>query len=273
MTVYRNLIPWWEQSAPGPVCDFSYWLVPQGALDCIGERTSGVVIRSSRNPMAPVIESSWGLFCFGVFPVMAYAALCAFSVVALRQYRSREGPKSPLVRIVLVGNAVIMAGLVALFLLGGGAMGILLPDLRRPFKMLNYTALSGASAAVDILLALILGIIIRKEPPDTKPATFGLVCAACLVALDLTQAVCMAEQWPSAFVYQVLLPGLLLVAKLASSSLLAWRAAELELEIRTTAESDRFSAASAKLLSFHRRLVVAGVGLVRCVHRKRLDRF
>ena len=261
MAVYRNLVPWWEQEAPGPVCDFSTWLVPQGALDCIGERVAGVVIRSSRNPMAPMIESAWGLFCSGAFPVMAYAALCAFSVVALRRYRSRQGPKSPLVRLVLVSNAVIMSELVALFLLGGGALGILLPDLRRPWKMLNYTALSGSSAAVDILLALIIGSIIRKEPPGTAPPTSGLVCAACLVTLDLTQAVCLAVLWPNAFVYSFLLPGLLLVAQLASSSLLAWRAVVLQREILATAEPDRFSAASAKLFSMNRRLIVTGVGL------------
>jgi hypothetical protein len=268
--VHRNLGSWWEQEAPGPICDFSTWLVHQGALDCIGERIAGVVIRSSRNPMAPMLESAWGLFCFGVFPVMAYAALCAFSVVALRQHRSRQGPESPLVRLVLVSNAVIMGVLVALFLLGGGALGILLPDLRRPWKMLNYAALSGSSAGVDILLALIVGSIIRNEPPGTKPPTSGLVCAACLVALDLTQAVCLAELWPSAFVYTFLLPSVLLVAKLACSLLLTWRVLALQRGIWATAESDRFSAVSAKLFSFRRRLVVAGVGLGRRVHRKRL---
>ena len=272
--MFRNLAPWWEQEAPAPECDVSSWLVPSGALDCLdGNDVVGVVVRSTNNPMSPLFESTLGLIVFGGVPVLCFAALCALSVTALVRFDSRRAPKSshqapkthqsnhqnPLLRLVLVSNISIMGLLVVLFVTGGGGAGFLLPDNRRPHKMFNYTALGGSSAAVDILLALVVGSILRSDALDTRPPASGMVCAAFLVVLDLAQATCLALVWPNEFVYLILLPGLLTLAELGSSSMLAWRCFSLQWQVWNVVGPDRHSPAAQRLLAFHRRVIRTGV--------------
>ncbi len=291
LTVFRNLAPWWEQEAQAPECEVSSWLVPSGVLDCLdGNDVVGVVVRSTYNPMSPLFESALGLIVFGAVPVLGFAALCALSVTALVRFDSRRAQKSahrapksshqgnhksPLLRLVLVSNILIMGSLVVLFVTGGGGAGFLLPDNRRSYKMFNYTALGGSSAAVDILLALIVGSIIRSDALGTRPPASGMVCAAFLVVLDLSQAISLALVWPNEFVYLILLPGLLLMAELSSSSMLAWRCFSLQWQVWNVVGPDRHSPAAQRLLAFHRRVIRTGVRSARvCSQRSQyLTRF
>ncbi len=282
--MFRNLAPWWEQDASAPVCDVSSWLVPSGALDCLdGNDVVGVVIRSTYNPMSPLLESALGFILFGAVPVLGFAALCALSVTALVRFESRrarksshQAPKSshqgnhksPLLRLVLVSNILIMGSLVVLFVTGGGGAGFLLPDNRRPWKMFNYTALAGSSAAVDILLALVVGRMIRSDAIGTSLPASGMVCAAFLVVLDLATATCFAFVWPNEFVYLILLPGLLLMAELVSSSMLAWRCFSLLWQVRSVLGPDRLTPAAQRLLAFNRRVIRTGVRFARELSRK-----
>jgi hypothetical protein len=222
---------------------------------------SGVTIHSGENPVASVISSAWGVFIFGVCPTAAFAALCLYSFRVLRAKSSAKGaPKTLLVRLVLISNIAIMGSLTLLFGSGGGSFGLLLPDTRRPWKLVNYTALAGSSAAVDVLLGMIVGHILRQQPTDTRPSPAGLACFAAMMLLDVSQGICTALFWPSALVYVFILPGMLVAAQLASSTFLAWRCFQLQRQIRehVLKETGATASGSNKILRFNRRIVATG---------------
>ena len=146
---------------------------------------SGVTIRSRMNPIDGLISSWQGLFLFQVYPLALFSALALYSLRLLRQTLLRDAPTGKLVRLVILSNVVIMSALVILFSIGGGAHGLLLPDWTRRWKTFNVTALGGSSAAVDLLIAMLIDKAIRQRPPHSPPSLTGLACFASLVTLDL----------------------------------------------------------------------------------------
>jgi hypothetical protein len=254
------LIPWWDEGATGPACDDASWLVPPGSLDCLaGEDVAGVTIRSVPNPMSSLIDSFVGIVLLGAFPIVSFAALCAYGCRVLRPERasSRQAPPmAPLLRASVLGNIIIMGALVLLYVFGGGTFGLLLPDMRKQFKMANITSLAGTSAAIDLLLSLFLGKVIRQEPQGKRPHAGGLVCAASMVGLDVLQTFCFAKSWPGPLVSQQVLPGILLVAELCSSTFLAWRCFCLQQQVH---QSMLDHGSDERMRGLNRRLVASGV--------------
>jgi hypothetical protein len=222
---------------------------------------AGVIIRSGKNPMDEFIFCDVGLLLFGVYPVMLFSGLALYSLRLLWQAGAGDAPKRLIVHLIVISNVAICTLLVVFLCAGGGAQGFLLPDWRRRWKMLNGLALAGSSAAVDVLLALVIGAIIQERPPHSPPSRSGLACFAAMVALDFAQAVGIAITW-NKWTSQVL-PGLLALAELASSAFLARRCFVLGQSLHDTA-TDAGSSASGRIQAFHHRLVAAGVSVARC---------
>ena len=210
--------------------------------------------------MDDLIFSDVGLLLFGVYPVLLFSGLALYSFRLLWQAWARDAPMELIVRLIIISNVVICILLVVLLCTGGGAQGFLLPDWRRRWKTFNASALAGSSAAIDVLLALAIGDIIQQRPPHSPPPRTGLACFAAMVALDLAQAVGVMLTW-IIWTSQVL-PGLLMLAELASSAFLARRCFVLGQSLNDTARD--IGSASARIQAFHRRLVGAGVSVARC---------
>ena len=221
---------------------------------------AGVTIRSGKNPMDGVIFSDMGLLLFGVYPALLFSGLALYSLCLLWQACARDAPMELIVRLIIISNVVICLSLVVLLSAGGGAHGLLLPDWRRRWKTFNLSALAGSSAAIDVLLALTIGNIIQQRPPHSAPSRTGLACFAAMVALDLAQAVGILLTY-DIWTTQVL-PGLLVLAELASSVFLARRCFVLGQSLHDAA-TETESSASGRIQAFHRRLMAAGVSVAR----------
>jgi hypothetical protein len=265
-TGYKNAIPWWDQSdeTSGLACNMSYAILDDALTVRVLSRRNGslagVTIRSRKNPMDGLISSVWGLLLFGVYPVLLFIGLALYSLRILRQARARDAPMGLVVRLIIMSNLAICIMLVVLLCAGGGAHGLLLPDLRRRWKCFNYVALAGSSAAVDVLLALAIGDIIQQRPPHSPPSRTGLASFAAIVALDFAHGVgasISVDVWT-----RLVLPALLALAELTSSAFLARRCFVLAQSVHDAA-SDTGSSMAARIQAFHRRLVAAGVSAVR----------
>ena len=257
---------WWEQQdeTSGLACNMSWAIVRDTLTErVLGRRNgslAGVTIRSGMNPMDGFIFSDVGLLLFGVYPAMHFSGLALYSLRLLWQARAQEARMELIVRLIIISNVVICILLVVLLCAGGGAQGFLLPDWRKRWKTVNASALAGSSAALDVLLALVIGNIIQQRPPHSPPSRTGLACFAAMVALDLVQAVGIIIRW-DVWTSQVL-PGLLMLAELASSVFLARRCFLLGQSL-DDAGTDTGSSASDRIQAFHRRLVAAGVSAAR----------
>jgi hypothetical protein len=221
---------------------------------------SGVTIRSGNNPMNGLISSGVGLFFFLVYPVVVFAGLALYSLYLVRPKRLRDGPMGLIPHLIVLSNLTIMSTLVVLHCVGGGTSGLLLPDWRRPWKTFNLTQLAGSSAAVDVLLAILIGNIIERRPADFPPSFAGFGCFAAMVALDLTQTIGIAlfvSEWT-----QLVLPGLLALAEVASSAFLAQRCFTLHQSLREAVSGEAGSAVLDKVQAFNRRVVAAGVSAI-----------
>ena len=262
---YTFATPWWDQQdeTSGLACNMSWAIVRDTLTErVLGRRNgslAGVTIRSANNPMDGFLFSDVGLLLFGVYPAMLFSGLALYSLRLLWQACARDAPMELIVRLIIISNVVICTSLVVLLYAGGGAQGFLLPDWRKRWKTLNGTALAGSSAAIDILLALTIGNIIQQRPPHSPPSRTGLVCFAALAAMDLTQAVAFMLTW-DVWTSQVL-PGLLMLAELASSAFLARRCFVLGRSLHDAATD--IGSSAARIQAFHRRLIAAGVSVAR----------
>jgi hypothetical protein len=252
--------PWWEDETSGLACNMSFTTLDDAlTVRMLSRRNgslAGVTIRSGKNPMDELIFSALGIILIGVYPAMLFSVLALYSFRLLWLARAQEAPKDLIVSLIIYSNCAICVSGVVLLCAGGGALGLLLPDWRRRWKTFNTTVLAGSSAAVDVLLALFIGDIIQQRPPHSHLTYTGLACFAAMVALDLAQAIGIVISWDM-WTSQVL-PGLLVLAELASSAFLARRCFVLGKSLQDDA-TDIGSSASAGVHAFHRRLVAAGV--------------
>jgi hypothetical protein len=247
----------------------SRFLAPAGVdlartLDHLNGSLSGVTIVSGRNPMEPFVGgNALGRFVYGVFPVSLYACLLIYAVRLLTPRNCRDSSKSRqgnFLRAIIACNVVILAALLLFFLLGGGQGGILLPDSRWGAKMFNYAALSGCSAAVDMLMAFFIGNILEGKKLDAAPPIIGGACFLGLIGLDIMQSVCLSARWGSLFVRMTLLPGLLLLAEIMASLFLGRRCFLMQQRVHSTMTEVESGTKSKLLLQgLHRRLIRSGV--------------
>jgi hypothetical protein len=245
-------------------------------LDRLNGSLSGVTIVSGRNPMEPFVGgNALGRFVFGVFPVSLYACLLIYAVHLLTSRNCRDSSESRqgnFLRAIIACNVVILAALLPLFLLGGGQLGILLPDMRWGAKMFNYSALAGCGAAVDMLLAFFMGNILEGKKLDAAPPIIGGACFLGLIGLDIMQGVCLSAGWGSIFVRMQLLPGLLLLAEIMTSLCLGWRCFLVQQYVHSMMELAG-TENGLRLENFHRRLVRSGVSADRDLAARHLGDF
>jgi hypothetical protein len=257
--------PWWDQQdeTSGLACNMSRVILDDTIMArVLGRRNgslAGVTIRSGKNPMDGFIFSDVGLLLFGVYPAMLFSGLALYSLRLLWQARAQEARMELIVRLIIISNVGICILMVVLLCAGGGAQGFLLPDWRKRWKTVNASALAGSSAALDVLLALVIGNIIQQRPPHSPPSRTGLACFAAMVSLDLAQALGIIIRW-DVWTAEVL-PGLLMLAELASSVFLARRCFLLGQSL-DDAGTDTGSSAG-RIQAFHRRLMAAGVSVAR----------
>jgi hypothetical protein len=88
------------------------------------------------------------------------------------------------------------------------------------------------------------------------------------VVLDLAQATCLAFVLPNELVDLFLLPDLLLIAELVSSSVLAWRCFSLLRQVWNVLGPGRLTPAAQRLLALNRRVIRTGVRFARELARK-----
>ncbi len=280
LTGFTYAVPWWEEgnTTAGLACNMSNAVLDETLVSrVLGRRNgslSGVTIRSGANPMDKLIDSTQGIILLQVYPVALFTALALYSLRLLRRTRSLDAPTEPIVRLIILSNIAIMMTLVVLFCFGGGAQGLLLPDWTRRWKTFNVTALGGSSAAVDVLLAILVGNITHQRPPLSPASHAGLFFYAALVTLDLSQGIAFIIVMDNSLSLLVL-PSLLVVAEISSSAFLVWRCLALQQSVRAAVNSNikstNFRSVRAAVNSniksttlppvhaFHRRLVAASV--------------